>query len=228
MDRRFAGVAPRPQCAAGGAAAGTRPGYYARRSASARRGDDGTPAFRPVADRKRLREQHAAGLRRLSGRIRQGLRHAARAEFAEAVRHIRDAGGIASLAHPVRLREDVAAILPELRAAGLNAIEAYHSDHSPSQTALYLELAAQHGLLVTGGSDFHGAVKPEIRLGTGRGGNLKVPDDLVDRLKAGLRARAKLTGRPSRRRPVSATPADPASVPRRSADSHAATGSRTA
>jgi len=105
-------------------------------------------------------------------------------QFAEAAQHIRDAGGIASLAHPIRLREDFAAILPELCAAGLNAIEVYHSDHSPEQTALYLQLAKQHGLLVTGGSDFHGAVKPEIRLGTGRGGNLKVPDDLVARLRA--------------------------------------------
>jgi len=104
--------------------------------------------------------------------------------FAEAVQQIRGAGGIASLAHPVRLREDVAAILPELRAAGLNAIEAYHSDHNPSQTALYLELAAQRGLRVTGGSDFHGAAKPEIRLGTGRAGNLRIPEDLVDRLRA--------------------------------------------
>jgi 3',5'-nucleoside bisphosphate phosphatase len=104
--------------------------------------------------------------------------------FAEAVKYIRDAGGIASLAHPIRLREDVAATLPELLAAGLNAIEVYHSDHSAAQTALYRQLAGQHGLLVTGGSDFHGAVKPEIRLGTGRGGNLKVPDDLVERLRA--------------------------------------------
>ncbi len=108
--------------------------------------------------------------------------------FAEAAGHIRDAGGIASLAHPIRIREDVTALLPDLCAAGLNAIEAYHSDHSPSQTALYLELAAQHGLWVTGGSDFHGAAKPEIRLGTGRGGNLRVPDDLVDRWKAPPRA----------------------------------------
>lgn len=105
--------------------------------------------------------------------------------FAEAVGHIRGAGGIASLAHPVRLREDVTAILPELRAAGLNAMEAYHSDHGPAETELYLHLAATHGLLVTGGSDFHGAVKPEIRLGAGRGGNLRIPDDLVDRLKLG-------------------------------------------
>jgi len=106
-------------------------------------------------------------------------------DFAEAIRHIRDAHGIASLAHPVRLREDLAAILPELRAAGLNAIEAYHSDHSPAQTELYLRLAAQHRLLVTGGSDFHGAAKPEIRLGTGRGGNLLIPEDLMERLRAG-------------------------------------------
>lgn len=105
-------------------------------------------------------------------------------QFGEAVQHIRNAGGIASLAHPIRIREDVAAVLPELCAAGLNAIEAYHSDHSPEQTALYLQLARQHGLKVTGGSDFHGAVKPEIQLGTGRGGNLRVPDDLVDRLRA--------------------------------------------
>jgi predicted metal-dependent phosphoesterase TrpH len=105
-------------------------------------------------------------------------------QFAEAVGHIREAGGIASLAHPVRLQEDVTTILPGLRAAGLNAIEAYHSDHIPAQTELYLHLAAQHGLLVTGGSDFHGAVKPEIRLGTGRG-SLRIPHDLVDRLRAG-------------------------------------------
>jgi predicted metal-dependent phosphoesterase TrpH len=106
-------------------------------------------------------------------------------QFAEAVGHIREGGGIASLAHPIRLREDVTGVLPALRAAGLNAIEAYHSDHSPAQTELYLDLAAQNGLLVTGGSDFHGAVKPEIRLGTGRSGNLRVPEDLVDRLRAG-------------------------------------------
>jgi len=106
-------------------------------------------------------------------------------QFAEAVQHIREAGGIASLAHPIRLREDVAALTPSLRESGLNAIEAYHSDHSPEQTALYLHLAVQHGLLVTGGSDFHGAVKPEIHLGTGRNGNLRVPEDLVDRLRAG-------------------------------------------
>ena len=109
-------------------------------------------------------------------------------QFAEAVQHIREAGGIASLAHPIRLREDVAAVLPELRAVGLNAIEVYHSDHSPAQTALYLQLAREHGLLITGGSDFHGAVKAEIQLGTGRNGNLRIPHDLVVQLRASYNA----------------------------------------
>ena len=104
--------------------------------------------------------------------------------FAEGVGRIRQAGGIASLAHPVRLKGDVAETLPEMCAAGLNALEAYHSDHGLAETEQYLELARSHGLLVTGGSDFHGAAKPGVELGTGRGGNLKIPGDLVDRLKA--------------------------------------------
>jgi hypothetical protein len=48
---------------------------------------------------------------------------------------------------------------------------------------LYLALAQRHGLLVTGGSDFHGSAKPGILLGTGRNGNLSVPADLLDKLR---------------------------------------------
>jgi predicted metal-dependent phosphoesterase TrpH len=106
-------------------------------------------------------------------------------QFAEAVERIREAGGIASMAHPVRLHGDFPSLLPELRDAGLSAIEAYHSDHSVEQTELYLDLAQRHGLLVTGGSDYHGAAKPGLELGTGRGGNLRIPEDLVDRLRTG-------------------------------------------
>lgn len=104
-------------------------------------------------------------------------------DFAEAVSRVRAAGGIASLAHPVRLAGDVAALLPELCAAGLDAIEAYHSDHAPADTELYLGLARQYGLKVTGGSDFHGAFKPEAMLGTGRQGNLHVPPEVLEPLR---------------------------------------------
>jgi 3',5'-nucleoside bisphosphate phosphatase len=106
-------------------------------------------------------------------------------QFAEGVRRIREAGGIASLAHPVRVPGDVRALMPELCDAGLNALEAYHSDHSGENTELYLDLAKRYGLRVTGGSDFHGAVKPGVKLGSGCGGNLKIPMDLMDRLRAG-------------------------------------------
>lgn len=108
--------------------------------------------------------------------------------FAEGVAMIREAGGIASLAHPVRIKGDVAAFMPELCGDGLNAIEAYHSDHQPKDIESYLALAAQYGLLVTGGSDFHGAAKPGLMLGTGRGGNLKIPADLFTRLQSRLAA----------------------------------------
>ena len=102
--------------------------------------------------------------------------------FAEGVAMIRNAGGIASLAHPVRVAGDLPAMMPELCRDGLNAIEVYHSDHQPHQAGMYLGLAKQYGLLVTGGSDFHGDAKPGLRLGTGRGGNLKIPDDLFEKL----------------------------------------------
>ncbi|SPE31962.1 PHP C-terminal domain protein [Candidatus Sulfopaludibacter sp. SbA3] len=105
--------------------------------------------------------------------------------FAEGVQKIREAGGIASLAHPIRVRGNVPALMPELCDAGMNAIEAYHTDHTPADTALYLDLAKRYGLRLTGGSDYHGEVKPGVQLGTGCEGNLQIPADLVDRLRDG-------------------------------------------
>jgi predicted metal-dependent phosphoesterase TrpH len=115
----------------------------------------------------------------------KGYVHRSEPRFAEGVERIRNAGGIASLAHPVRVKGDVPALMPELRDAGLNAIEAYHSDHNAADTGLYLGLARSYGLMVTGGSDFHGAVKPGVNLGTGCQGNLSIPDDLLEKLRAG-------------------------------------------
>lgn len=74
---------------------------------------------------------------------------------AEAIRLIRAAGGLAALAHPGLQGRDEA--LPDLVAAGLEGLEAYHPKHSFGLAARYCRLAARHGLLVTGGSDFHGA-----------------------------------------------------------------------
>jgi predicted metal-dependent phosphoesterase TrpH len=109
--------------------------------------------------------------------------------FAEGVRRIREAGGIASLAHPIRVPGDLRSQMPELCASGLDAIEVYHSDHSPANVELYLSLAREYGLMITGGSDFHGGAKPGLFLGTGRNGSLKLPPDLLDNLRSELAAR---------------------------------------
>ena len=75
------------------------------------------------------------------------------ARAAEIVRVIRAAGGVASLAHPGLTRRDD--LIPELARAGLSALEARHADHDAATEARYRALAADHDLVVTGGSDFH-------------------------------------------------------------------------
>ena len=74
---------------------------------------------------------------------------------AEVVRVIAQAGGVSSLAHPGITREDD--LIGNLVASGLDALEAYHPDHTVEDTARYVALAERLGLAVTGGSDYHGA-----------------------------------------------------------------------
>ncbi len=115
----------------------------------------------------------------------KGHVHREEPKFAECVQRIRDAGGIASLAHPVRVKADIPAIMPELCSAGLSGIEVYHSDHGPADADRYLSLARRYGLLVTGGSDFHGAAKPGLKLGTGYGDAPVIPECLIEQLRVG-------------------------------------------
>jgi hypothetical protein len=68
-------------------------------------------------------------------------------------------------------------------AAGLGGIEVYHSEHSPEQCASYLALARELDLIPTGGSDFHGANKPEVRLGTGIAGNLSLSYEFLEQMR---------------------------------------------
>jgi predicted metal-dependent phosphoesterase TrpH len=104
---------------------------------------------------------------------------------AEAVGWIREAGGVAVLAHPTWVRESIEGLgrlLEELKVAGLGGMEVYYSTHNTKQTQEYLGLAKQFDLLVTGGSDFHGLTKPDIQVGIGRG-ELAVSVKLLDPLK---------------------------------------------
>jgi 3',5'-nucleoside bisphosphate phosphatase len=73
---------------------------------------------------------------------------------AEVIAIVHDAGGIASLAHPGLTRRDD--LIPSLAGAGLDAIEVRHPDHDAATEARYRALAHELGVLVSGGSDFHG------------------------------------------------------------------------
>ena len=81
---------------------------------------------------------------------------------AEAVRVIRGAGGIVALAHPVQLGCQTLAELDRLVGGlvdlGVEAIEVHHPDHRPGDVRAYMELAKRYGLVMVGGSDFHGPV----------------------------------------------------------------------
>ena len=102
----------------------------------------------------------------------------------EAIRLVGEAGGVASLAHPVRLgAADEARLLADARAAGLPAIEVYHWDHDARDTSHFLALAGRHGLAITGGSDFHGTYKPGPRLGYAASGTIPVPVSVLEALR---------------------------------------------
>jgi predicted metal-dependent phosphoesterase TrpH len=72
----------------------------------------------------------------------------------DAIAVIRRAGGVPVFAHPGLASRDE--LVPEMVAAGLMGIETYYAEHSAAQTAHYRDLCRQHGLIATGGSDYHG------------------------------------------------------------------------
>ena len=80
------------------------------------------------------------------------------------MRAIHHAGGLASLAHPGRTAID--ARIPALRDAGLDALEVYHSDHDAAASDRYRRLADDLGLLMTGGSDYHGDPAHGVAIGS--------------------------------------------------------------
>jgi 3',5'-nucleoside bisphosphate phosphatase len=97
------------------------------------------------------------------------------------IEHIHQAGGIASIAHPGCLELDD--LVRRLAASGLDAVEVYHPDHDEVVSARYRQMAAELGLLVTGGSDFHrddGHRAPAL-------GRITLPVEEFNRLASGRR-----------------------------------------
>lgn len=98
---------------------------------------------------------------------------------------IRQAGGVPVLAHPLLYhlsQPEIEALVKRLKGAGLEGIEAIYSNNISNEEAYVRSLAHHFDLAITGGSDFHGSVKPDIDLGVGRG-NLKIPEELLIELK---------------------------------------------
>ncbi|MBI5764454.1 MAG: PHP domain-containing protein [Planctomycetes bacterium] len=104
---------------------------------------------------------------------------------AEVIRIIREAGGVASLAHPGRIKTsshlELATMVRDLRDGGLSAIEISHPDHNDATAKLAAELAARFELLTTGGSDFH-TLGTAVTRGTGFA-KRRVPYEWLERLR---------------------------------------------
>jgi 3',5'-nucleoside bisphosphate phosphatase len=101
-------------------------------------------------------------------------------------RAAREVGAVCVLAHPLALNlsaHELDLAVGELAAAGFSGIEAHYASYRPEQRRVLAKLASQHDLVATGGSDYHGTVKPGLSVGTGRG-DLKVPDEVLESLAA--------------------------------------------
>jgi predicted metal-dependent phosphoesterase TrpH len=105
----------------------------------------------------------------------------------EGIQRMRAAGGIPVMAHPVRLgrrtHEEEIEWITAAAGMGMLGLEVRHSDHDAAAVARYTALAERLGLLTTGGSDYHGSYKPDIKLGTGKNGNVSVPAEWLERLR---------------------------------------------
>jgi len=104
----------------------------------------------------------------------------------KAIQIISDAGGVPVLAHPGLLNinkdSDLETLIVDLKKNGLKGVEVYYPEHSEEQVQQLLRITSLHQLLVTGGTDFHGDLKPELKMGVGYGA-LHVPYGLFESLR---------------------------------------------
>lgn len=99
-----------------------------------------------------------------------------RMSYEEAVRQIHDAGGIPVLAHPLHYEKNLD--IASFSESGIEGLEVYYSDHDRRKRMKYYDVARNLDLLVTGGSDFHGDVKPDVELG-----DVRLPDAFLEDLQ---------------------------------------------
>jgi len=113
-------------------------------------------------------------------------------DFVEAAR---GAGVVFSIAHPTlnyfghsisdaEIASKFPPILNSLRERGVRGVECYYGSWPESRRNLLVSLARNAGMIPTGGSDYHGSLKANVRMGVGLVGDLHVPDSILDELRA--------------------------------------------
>jgi predicted metal-dependent phosphoesterase TrpH len=99
-----------------------------------------------------------------------------------------------SIAHPLvnyvgdmssgAIEKTMPRVLASLRERGFKGVEAYYGGNNEATRKLMVKLTRDAGMIPTGGSDYHGHYKEDVSLGVGRSGDLRVPDEILDELKA--------------------------------------------
>ena len=97
---------------------------------------------------------------------------------------IHGANGLAFIAHPLLYdftQSQVIEMIEDFKKMGIDGIEAIYSSNTKEQESFLIDLAKENNLLITGGTDFHGDVKPDLELGKGKG-NMKIPYSIYEKM----------------------------------------------
>ena len=151
----------------------------------------GRPHFAQALVSRKLVKSKKAAFDLLLAKGRPAYVERYRYSAQECIELIHQAGGISVLAHPATIympEDQLKGLVKGLAELGLGGIEAYYAEHHPENMQRFLRWGAQMGLVCTGGTDYHGAHTPDLKLGSGFG-QLRVPDEALDHLKAALHSR---------------------------------------
>jgi predicted metal-dependent phosphoesterase TrpH len=160
---------------------------YEEVAAEAGTGLVGRPHIAAVLTRKGVVDGPNEAFRDLLGHGRPGYVPRRRLTPEASIRLARESRAVPVLSHPHTLgldsAEEYSATLRNLRSVGLVGLEAYYAEYSPDERLELASVARSHGLIPSGGSDYHGSYRPGVEVGTGRG-DLNVPGELLEELRA--------------------------------------------
>ncbi len=128
-----------------------------------------------------LRDQHNIPLRVSFDEYLKEFKNEGHISAQDAINLVHEAGGKAVIAHPTTISKDKDTCVATIEACvayGLDALEVYSGRHTEEEIAIFKGLVAKHNLLITAGSDFHGANKPDARLGFWKTGD-PITSDLI-------------------------------------------------